>query len=129
MAGFHLPGDPYFPDEGNNGWLNGDPEEDFEEDPEEDIEEDPEEDFEEDPKEGEEMEEEDQWDEEEPEDEPEVIDPRHPVRSIHAPPPPPLFQVYRHPGGPLWMRTPRKRVLPIHRPLLIEEPLQGPTPD
>ncbi|KAI3780241.1 hypothetical protein L2E82_10212 [Cichorium intybus] len=27
------------------------------------------------------------------------------------------------------MRTPRKRVLPIHRPLLIEEPLQDQTPE
>ncbi|KAI3518405.1 hypothetical protein L1887_07103 [Cichorium endivia] len=27
------------------------------------------------------------------------------------------------------MRTPRKRVLPIHRPLLIEEPLQDRTPE
>ena len=28
MAGFHLPGDPYFPDQRNGGWLGADPEED-----------------------------------------------------------------------------------------------------
>ncbi|KAI3523719.1 hypothetical protein L1887_02065 [Cichorium endivia] len=107
MAGFHFPRDPYFPDEGNNGWLDEEPEEDPEEGQEED----------------EEIEEGDS------DAESEVSDPRFPIREHNAPPPLPSFQVYRHPGGPLWMRTPRKRVLPIHRPLLIEEPLQDPTPE
>ena len=31
MAGFHHPGDPYFPNQGNNGWLEEEPEEDPEE--------------------------------------------------------------------------------------------------
>ena len=26
MAGFHLPGDPYFPNQGNGGWLDAEPE-------------------------------------------------------------------------------------------------------
>ncbi|KAI3740562.1 hypothetical protein L2E82_31030 [Cichorium intybus] len=95
MAGYHLPGDPYYPEEEPEEMLDS----------------------------------EDQWDEEESDDEPEVINPRHPIRKHHAPPPEPSFQIYRHPGGPLWMRTPRKRVLPIHRPLLIEEPPQDPTPE
>ncbi|KAI3680363.1 hypothetical protein L2E82_50348 [Cichorium intybus] len=112
MAGLHLPGDPYLLEEGNGGWLNEEPEEEPEEVPEEEPEE--------------VSEEEDQWKDEDSDDGSEVIDPRYPVRDIHVPPPPPKFQVYRHPGGPLWMRTPRKRVLPIHRPLLIEEPLQDP---
>ncbi|XP_052621854.1 uncharacterized protein LOC128127409 [Lactuca sativa] len=46
MAGFHHPGDPYFPNQGNNGLLeesNKDPREE----PEEDLEEDPEEEEEE----------------------------------------------------------------------------------
>ncbi|XP_052620971.1 uncharacterized protein LOC122194852 [Lactuca sativa] len=38
MAGFDRPGDPYFPNQGNNGWL-----EESEEEPEEEPEEDPEE--------------------------------------------------------------------------------------
>ena len=28
MAGFHHPGDPYFPNQGNNGWLEEEPAED-----------------------------------------------------------------------------------------------------
>lgn len=28
MAGFHIQGDPYYPNQGNGGWLEGDPEED-----------------------------------------------------------------------------------------------------
>ena len=28
MAGFHLPGDPYFPNQGNGGWLDEEPEDD-----------------------------------------------------------------------------------------------------
>ncbi|KAL7610638.1 hypothetical protein Lser_V15G13684 [Lactuca serriola] len=27
MAGFNLPGDPYFPNQGNGGWLDAEPEE------------------------------------------------------------------------------------------------------
>ncbi|KAL7609814.1 hypothetical protein Lser_V15G14034 [Lactuca serriola] len=38
MAGFHLPGDPYFPNQGNDGWIVEDPEEDSEEEPMEDEE-------------------------------------------------------------------------------------------
>ncbi|KAL7611779.1 uncharacterized protein LOC128132329 [Lactuca sativa] len=30
MAGFHHPGDPYFPNQGNNEWLDEEPEEDAE---------------------------------------------------------------------------------------------------
>ena len=46
MAGFHHNGDPYFPNQGNNGWL-----EESEEEPEEVPKEEPEEEPEEDPKE------------------------------------------------------------------------------
>ena len=35
MAGHHLPGDPYFPNHGNQGWIVEDPEEDPEEDSDE----------------------------------------------------------------------------------------------
>ena len=31
MAGFHLPGDPYYPNQGNGVWIEEDPEEDPEE--------------------------------------------------------------------------------------------------
>ena len=31
MAGFHLPGDPYFPKQGNGGWIEPEPEEEPEE--------------------------------------------------------------------------------------------------
>ena len=30
MAGFHFPGNPYFPNQGNNGWIEADPEENHE---------------------------------------------------------------------------------------------------
>ena len=30
MAGFHPPGDPYYPNQGNGGWVEDDPEEDEE---------------------------------------------------------------------------------------------------
>ena len=30
MAGFHLPSNPYFPNQGNNGWLEAKPEENHE---------------------------------------------------------------------------------------------------
>ena len=39
LAGFHLPGDPYFPDNRNGGWLEEDPEEDPDELSEEEEEE------------------------------------------------------------------------------------------
>ena len=39
MAGFHLPRDPYFPSQGNAGWIEEEPENIIEEDPEEDPEE------------------------------------------------------------------------------------------
>ena len=35
MAGFYLPGDPYFPNQGNGEWIEEDPEEGPMEDPEE----------------------------------------------------------------------------------------------
>ena len=41
MVGFHHPGDPYFPKQGNGGWLE--PVEETEEEPEEEREEEPEE--------------------------------------------------------------------------------------
>lgn len=73
MAGFHIPGDPYFPNQGNGGWLGGEPEEDpkevFEEEPEEDPNEEPEED-----------EEEESEDEEESEEEPEIFNPPYLAR-------------------------------------------------
>ncbi|XP_023763262.1 uncharacterized protein LOC111911747 [Lactuca sativa] len=46
MAGFHHPGESYFPNQGNNGWLeesDEDPEEEPKEEPEEDLEEEEEE--------------------------------------------------------------------------------------
>ncbi|KAL4568512.1 hypothetical protein LXL04_024126 [Taraxacum kok-saghyz] len=83
-------------------------EEDPEEDPEEDLEEN---DF--DPP-GYDIEEDS--DEEESEmddvDDAMVIDPVYPVRSMYEPTPA-SFDVFRHPGGPLWMHTPRKSVPPV----------------
>lgn len=41
------------------------------------------------------------------------------------------LEVYKHPnGGPLWMNTPRKRLLPIHRLTLslISTPVQDAPP-
>ena len=74
MAGFHLPGDPYFPNQGNGGWIEEEPEEDLEEMFKEEPEEDPEEAEEEEPEEDEiEEEMEEDEDEEESEEEPEVI--------------------------------------------------------
>ena len=32
MAGFHLPGDPYYPNQDNGGWIENDPEEEMQED-------------------------------------------------------------------------------------------------
>ncbi|KAL7609724.1 hypothetical protein Lser_V15G12742 [Lactuca serriola] len=50
MEGFHIPGDLYYPNQGNGGWIEDDPEEDPEEEiPEEEPEEESEEDPEEDP--------------------------------------------------------------------------------
>ena len=37
MAGFHLPGDPYFPNQGNGGWIEEDPEEILENEPEDEF--------------------------------------------------------------------------------------------
>ena len=48
MAGFHVPGDPYFPNQGNGGWIEQDPDKDLEELMEEEPEEEPQEDSEED---------------------------------------------------------------------------------
>ncbi|KAL7612576.1 hypothetical protein Lser_V15G05628 [Lactuca serriola] len=70
MAGFHLPGDPYFPDQGNASWIE---EEAIEEDPEEDLEEDPEEEPEEEEEEDDDVEIE--MFEDESEEEPEVFNP------------------------------------------------------
>ena len=47
MTGFHLPGDPYFPNQENGGWIEEDPAED----PEEVMEEEPEDEHEEEPEE------------------------------------------------------------------------------
>lgn len=61
----------------------------------------------------------------------EIIDETYPIRGRDEPLPPPSFQVYRHPnGGPLWMNTPRKRLLPIHRLTLslISTPVQDAPP-
>ncbi|XP_052622650.1 M phase phosphoprotein 10-like [Lactuca sativa] len=68
MAGFHIPGDPYFPNQGNAGWIEEEPEQQIEEDPEEDPKEDPEEDPEEESEEEQEEEEEDEEEEEEDDD-------------------------------------------------------------
>nr|KAJ0192615.1 hypothetical protein LSAT_V11C800407240 [Lactuca sativa] len=82
MAGFHLPGDPYFLNEGNAGWLEAEPEEMIEED----LEEDPEEiDEEEEPEEEDEMEdeeEESEKEEEEEEPEEEVFSPPYIARVL-----------------------------------------------
>lgn len=43
MAGFHHPRNPYFPKQGNAGWLKPEPEEELEEELEEESEEEPEE--------------------------------------------------------------------------------------
>ncbi|XP_023749238.1 protein FANTASTIC FOUR 1-like [Lactuca sativa] len=69
MAGFHLPRDTYFPNEGNAGWLEAKREEMIEEDPEEDPEE---------------MDEEEESEEEEEEEEPkeEVINPPYIARVL-----------------------------------------------
>ena len=47
MTGFHIPGDHYYPNKGNGGWIEEDPEEDPEEVSKEDPKEDPEEEEEE----------------------------------------------------------------------------------
>ena len=43
MTGFHIPGDHYYPNKGNGGWIEEDPEEDPKDISEEDPHEDPEE--------------------------------------------------------------------------------------
>lgn len=87
MAGFHHPGDPYFPNQGNNGWLEEEeePEEEPEEDPEEESDGEPEAEVEGEPVEPEEDEElfEEELDDSEGGDsdaESEVIDPPYPIR-------------------------------------------------
>ena len=37
MVGFHLPEDPYFPNNGNDGWIEEDPDEQIEVNAEEDL--------------------------------------------------------------------------------------------
>ena len=37
MVGLHLPGDPYFPNQGNKGWHNAEPEDDYADRIEEDF--------------------------------------------------------------------------------------------
>lgn len=71
MAGFHLPRDPYFPNQGNAGWIEEEPEEPIEEDPEEEPEEEEEEVDEEEEEEDNEVD----MDEDESEEEPEVFNP------------------------------------------------------
>lgn len=117
MVGFYLPEDPYFPNNGNGGWIEEDPEEQIKVDAPA---------VKEDPKEGhddEENSDEDQR-EEDSDAESEVSNPPFVVCDLPDLAPEPSFQVYRHPGGTLWMRTLRKRMLPFHRPeiLLIEVP-------
>lgn len=84
IEGFHLPGDPYFPNHGNRGWIEEDPEELIEEKPEED------------PEEGEEEEEEQM--EEDSDVESEVINPPYAIRNRYDPLPRPGF----HGSAPLW---------------------------
>ncbi|XP_052621764.1 uncharacterized protein LOC128127340 [Lactuca sativa] len=97
MAGFHLPGDPYFPNQRNVGWIVENPEEDSEEEPMEDDEpmEDEEPMEEEESVDGEEEEEEEEEDSDGTDSEPEVYNP-HPA---HVPP-----QHYQGPM-PQWAET------------------------
>ncbi|XP_042755627.1 uncharacterized protein LOC122196596 [Lactuca sativa] len=69
MAGFHIPGDPYFPNQGNARWIDDEPEQQIEEDPEEDPEENPEEEPKEEDKQEEEEEDEHEGEEEDEEEE------------------------------------------------------------
>ena len=89
MAGFHLPGDPYFPDGWNDGWN----EDELEPVPEIVA-----------PVVEPQLEQ---------RGEAEVENPRYPIRNMDDPLPPPGFQIYQHPGGPRWRNTPRKRVRPV----------------
>ncbi|XP_052621745.1 uncharacterized protein LOC128127322 [Lactuca sativa] len=73
MAGLRLPGDPYFPNQGNVGWIEKEPGEPIEEDPEKDPEEEPEEEEDEVDEEDEEEGEEVDMDEDESEEEPKVF--------------------------------------------------------
>ena len=89
MAGFHLPGDPYYPNQGNGGWIEEEPEEDPEE-----IEEEVEEEFE--VEVGEEFEVDEEVEEitSGTDSEPEVIDP--PI------PHPPEIRPYQPGPIPMW---------------------------
>lgn len=168
MAGWHLPGDPYFPAM-NGGWLNepappvtapadvidlaSDTEDEgpilgedmdtevippTDEDEESSVGNDEQAEDEETSEEEEPTEEEEHEDErmeEHVEEHPapriqEVRRPRVVLRSLYEARPEPGFQTYRHPGGPLWKYTPRKRVLPVRctNPLLTLSPSQGPGP-
>ena len=102
MVGF-FHGDPYFPVEGGSGWIEEDSEEEMVMDLDDDTPTDSD----------------DNTERGEPDseiDDPEVVNRRYAIRSRDEPLPPPLFQVYRHPnGGPLWINSPRKRILPIRR--------------
>ncbi|XP_023765298.1 uncharacterized protein LOC111913818 [Lactuca sativa] len=84
MARFHLPGDPYFPNQENGGWIESEPEEDpkevFEEEPEEDPKEAEEE---EEPEEEEEIDEEEL--EKELEEEEEEEEPKEELEIINSP--------------------------------------------
>ena len=108
MDGFHLPGDPYFPEGWNAGWN----EEDLEPVAEvvaPNAEPEP---------------------EPEPMEEAEVENPRYPIHEMDDPLVPPGPQIYRHPGGPRWRLTARKRVRParVQEPVPVEQPPQEPVP-
>nr|KAJ0209030.1 hypothetical protein LSAT_V11C400158950 [Lactuca sativa] len=72
MAGFHLPGEPYFPNQGNAEWIVQDPEEILEDELEEEVEEEVEE-------------EEEEEEEDESDTEFEVIDPPYMTRGQRPP--------------------------------------------
>ena len=106
MDGFHLPGDPYFPEGWNDGWNEDDLEPVAEvvapiAEPEP-----------------------------EPMEEAEVENPRYPIQEMGDPSVPPGPQIYRHPGGPRWRRTARKRVRParVQEPAPVEQPPQEVVP-
>ena len=123
MVGIHLPGDLYFPNNRNGGWIEEEPEEQVEADTPT---------TEEDPEEGQDDDEDIEKDliEEDSNVDSKVSNPRFVVRNLHDHMPELRFQVYRHLGGPLWICTPRKRMPPFHRLdiFLTGVPLQGSTP-
>jgi len=104
MDGFHLPGDPYFPE----GWNAGGNEEDLEPVAENVA---PDAESEAEP---------------EPMVEAEVENPRYPIQEMGDPTVLPGPQIYQHPGGLRWRRTARKRARParVLEPAPVEQPPQ-----